>query len=83
MLSNLVNTIAEMQRNQENDKKEKENPLIGESSRAKKRLPLKLKVKFELKTFGGEVDHEKLNQWFKQMEAYFQGQKIENDEERI
>ena len=32
MLSNLVNTIMEMQRNHENEKKEKENLQIGESS---------------------------------------------------
>lgn len=56
MLRNLVNTITEMQRNKENDKKEKENSQIGESSRVENKLPLKLEVKFELKSFGEEMD---------------------------
>jgi len=42
-----------------------------------------MEVKFKLKSFGGEIDPERLNQWFKQMEAYFWVQKIESDEEKI
>lgn len=70
-------------KNKENDKKEKENPQIGEISWVKNKLPLKLEVKIELKLFGREMDLKQLNQWFKQMEAYFWVQKIKNDEERI
>jgi len=66
-LRNLVDTIAKMQKNQENEKKEKMTLQIGENSQAARKLPLKLEVKFKLKSFGGEMDPEWLNQWFKQI----------------
>lgn len=64
-LSNLVSTIIEMQKNQEDKKKDKESPQAKESYWVVKKLPLKLEVKFELKSFGGEIDPKWLNQWFK------------------
>lgn len=45
--------------------------------------PLKLEVKFDLPTFNGEVNAEKLDHWIKQIEVYCRIQKIERDEDRI
>jgi len=42
-----------------------------ESSCPLQKLALKLEVKLHLKSFGGEIDIEKLNQWLKQIEVYF------------
>jgi len=56
---------------------------LGESSQAAQKLPLKLEVKFDLKSFGGEINANKLNQWFKQMEVFFRVQNIEYDNDKI
>lgn len=59
-LSNLVSTIVKLQKYQYYGGKEKENPYIGESSQIEKILPLKLEVKFKLKSFEGEMDPKSL-----------------------
>jgi len=45
--------------------------------------PLKLEVKFDLPTFDGEVNAEKLDNWLKQLEVYCRVQKIVRDEDKI
>jgi len=65
ILSNLVSTIVELQKDQDDGGKEKDNMYIGKSYQIEKRLPLKLEVRFKLKSFGGEMDFENINQLFK------------------
>jgi hypothetical protein len=44
---------------------------------------LKLNVKFELLTYDGELNVEKLDNWIKQIEVYCRVQKIVDDTEKI
>lgn len=44
---------------------------------------MKLEVKFDLLTFIGEVNAEKLDHWIKQIEVYCRIQRIVRDEDKI
>jgi hypothetical protein len=44
---------------------------------------LKLDVKFNLSTYDGELDAEKLDNWVRQIEVYCRIQKIVDDETKI
>jgi hypothetical protein len=44
---------------------------------------LKLDIKFELSTYNGEVNAEKLDNWIRQIEVYSRIQKIQDDETKI
>lgn len=57
--------------------------IFDEISQSEKRNSFKLEVNFDLKSYEGEINAEKLGQWLKQMEVYFHVKKIENDEEKI
>jgi len=63
--------------------KVREEPNSGESLDQTKKLPLKLEVKFDLKSFRGENIVEKLNQWLKKLKVFFRVQKVEYDQENI
>ena len=44
---------------------------------------LKLDVKFQLPTYDGELDAEKLDNWVRQLEVYCRIQRIVDDETKI
>lgn len=53
------------------------------TSQQDRKLPLKLEVKFDLKSFRGETDVEKLNPWLKQQDVFFRVQKVKYYKEKI
>lgn len=56
---------------------------ILDSSSSSNRVPFKVETKVDNPTFGGEVYVEKVNNWLKQLEVYFQIHGVVNDVDKI
>lgn len=54
-----------------------------DSSSSSNRVPFKVEAKVDIPTFGREVKVEKVNNWLKQLEVYFQIHGIVNDVDKI
>jgi len=54
-----------------------------DSSSSSNRVPFKVEAKVEILTFEGEVDAEKVKNWLKQLEVYFQIHGVVNDVDKI
>jgi len=53
------------------------------SSSSSNRVPFKVEAKVDIRTFRGEVDAEKVNNWLKQLKVYFQIHYVVNDVDKI